>query len=727
MEFPNLTRAGKVLPELLKYLNINELYPPQKEAIDIINRKESVLMSVPTAAGKTIVAYAGLMNAVNQGKKGIYLVPLRALAWEKVNELRSICKNILNGAKIGMSVGDFDKAKGLSKYDIIIATSERADSLIRHNPPWLDEIGCLVADEIHLLNDSGRGPTLEVILAKFREINQDIQIIGLSATVSNSEEIAQWLNAKLVKSDFRPVPLRKGIALENEIKWEDGKSNKIAIQGVEGIILDNLPEQSLVFVSTRRSSEAQARNVARIIEKELEETDKKKLESWSEKIKLNADEVTTVDSGLANLISKGVAYHHAGLTNRHRQIIEAAFRDKCLKVLCATPTLAAGVNLPAKRVVIRDLSRWESTFQSNQPLPVLDVQQMLGRAGRPGFDVDGEGILIAKNEDSINHFTENYFEGEAEPVTSRLGSEPALRTHLLSLIASGTIRTKKGLDDFLGKTLFGAQGELWRTQNRLNKVLDFLNKEDLIEIEGRQEGNFIPANSKVTEKLKPTAFGRKVSQLYIDPLSGVIIRNALESDVEINALGILHTIARTPDVYSLYVRKNEMETYLTHLIQMEGELMLPPPIEQIELEFYLWDLKTALLIMDWIEETPEEHLLKRYSTTPGDIRAKVETAEWILYAMSEISELVSPQSTKLITELQIRVNNGVRKELLPLLEIETIGRVRARALFNSGFTTQSSIRDAKPTDLAKIQGIGKKLGEKLSGKKEPEQVLFELA
>ena len=715
-----------MLPELLEYLNIKELYPPQKEAIGIVEKGNSVLMSVPTAAGKTLVAYAGLMKAVRDGKKGIYLVPLRALAWEKVNELRDICRNILNGAKIGVSVGDFDKARGLSKYDIIIATSERADSLIRHNPSWLTEVGCLVADEIHLINDSGRGPTLEVTLSKFREINPAIQIIGLSATVSNSDEIANWLDAILVKSDFRPVPLRRGIAIEKKIEWEDSKSDDIALTGVEGIATDNLPEQSLVFVATRKAAEAQARNLGRIIGGKLNSEEAEKLKTWSGKIKQGADEVTSVASNLSKLIEKGVAYHHAGITNRHRQVIEAAFRDKSLKVLCATPTLAAGVNLPAKRVIIRDLSRWESTFQSNQPLPVLEVQQMLGRAGRPGFDVDGEGILVAKNKEQIEYYTENYFEGETEPVNSRLGSEPALRTHLLSLITSGTINTKEGLHEFLGKTLFGAQGELWRTQHRLNKVLDFLDKENLIEIEGRQDGDFVPANSQIKEKLRPTAFGRKVSQLYIDPLSGVIIRNSLESEVEANPLGILHTIARTPDVYSLYVRKNEMETYLTHLMQMGEDLMLPPPVEHVELEFYLWDLKTALLLMDWIEETPEEDLLKRYSTTPGDIRAKVETAEWILYAMGEISELVSPESTKMITELQIRVNNGVRKELLPLLELESIGRVRARALFNSGFTSQSSIRDAKPNELAKITGIGVKLGDKLSDKKEPEQMRFEL-
>lgn len=716
-----------MLNQLLDYLNIKELYPPQKEAMEVIERNESLLMSVPTAAGKTVVAYNALMKAVKEGKKGIFLVPLRALAWEKVTELRDICKNILNGAKIGVSVGDFDKVRGLSKYDIIVATSERADSLIRHNPSWLTEVGCLVSDEIHLINDSNRGPTLEVTLSKFREINPDIQIIGLSATVSNSKEVAKWLGATLVESDFRPVPLKKGICIDNEIEWDESEFKRIDIDGTEGIALDNLPDQCLVFVNTRRSAEAQAKRLGMLIGKRLTSEETEVLKTYTNELNNGADEVTSVDSNLTKLIEKGVAYHHAGLTNRQRQLIEKGFREKRIKALCATPTLAAGVNLPAKRVIIRDLTRWDSSFQSNQPLPVLEIQQMLGRAGRPGFDVDGEGVLIAKNSDQKTQIIETYFEGETEPVLSRLGSEPALRTHLLSLIASGTITTTEEMHSFLKKTLFGAQGELWRTQHRINKVLNFLDKEDLIEIEGKIDGDFIPANASLQEKLRATAFGRKVSQLYIDPLSGVIIRNALESEVPANPLGLLHTIARTPDIYSLYVRKNEMETYLTHLMQMEADLMLPPPIEHTELEFYLWDLKTALLLMDWVEETPEEHLMKRYSTTPGDIRAKVETAGWILYSMSELSELLSPNTTKMIAELEIRISNGVRKELLPLLEIDSIGRVRARSLFNAGFTSQSSIREAKPSELSEIPGIGSKLAERLAGKKDPEQMRFELA
>ena len=321
----------RLLTELLDYLKIKDLYPPQKEAISIVETGESVLMSVPTAAGKTLVAYAALMKAVREKKKGIYLVPLRALAWEKVTELRDICKNILNGAKIGVSVGDYDKAKGLSKYDIIVSTSERADSLIRHNPSWLSEVGCLVSDEIHLINDSGRGPTLEVTLSKFREINPSIQIIGLSATVSNSTDIANWLDAKLVESDFRPVPLKRGIAVDRRIEWEEDDFHNLSMDGVEGIAIDNLPEQCLVFVGTRRSAEAQARKLSSVISKKLSPDEKEGLNEFAEKIKKGADEVTSVDANISKLIANGVAYHHAGLTNRHRQIIETAFKEKKTK------------------------------------------------------------------------------------------------------------------------------------------------------------------------------------------------------------------------------------------------------------------------------------------------------------------------------------------------------------------------------------------------------------
>ncbi len=715
-------RVGRLIKELKTTLGIKKLYPPQKEAIGRIDQDNSVLMAVPTSAGKTLVGYYSLIKNVKEGKKGFYIVPLRALAWEKLNELREIAKEMMPFCRIGVTVGDYDKIKGLGKYDIIVATSERMDSLLRQNPKWLTDVGTIIVDEVHLLNDGNRGPTLEVSLTRFRRINPSLQIVALSATVSNSDVIADWLDADLVESDFRPVPLRKGVSYGENIAWEDGKKEMISEQGTEGMIGKWLPEQTLVFVSTRRGAEAQARRSAAVVRSRLGKEDAENLSTYVKKMKGGGEEKTPIDESLGKLIASGVCYHHAGLSNRQRKIIEEAFRSRSLKVLVATPTLAAGINLPAKRVIIRDLSRWDGDYHSNQPLPVLEIQQMLGRAGRPKYDSSGEGVLVAKDQKKGNDAVERYFESETEPVISRLGSEAALRIHLLSVIASRLANTRKELDKFLKTTLFGKQGEIWAIKQRLSKILNFLAEENFIEIKGGDSGDFVSAADYGEERFEATELGMMISRLYIDPKSGSIIRKALESDVEANPLGILHTIMRTPDIYSLYVRKNEMEDYISICREVEDELMSLPPLDEVEFEFYLWDLKTALLLMDWMEEMPEEELLKKYSTTPGDIRAKVDRAEWLLYATTELAKICAEGAVPIATELRIRIKNGVKKELVPLLMLDGVGRIRARSLYDGGFEHPRNLENVYPKDLVKLPNIGPGLAEMLAGKKGPEQM-----
>ena len=143
-------RVGRLIKELKTTLGIKKLYPPQKEAIGRIDQDNSVLMAVPTSAGKTLVGYYSLIKNVKEGKKGFYIVPLRALAWEKLNELREIAKEMMPFCRIGVTVGDYDKIKGLGKYDIIVATSERMDSLLRQNPKWLTDVGTIIVDEVHM-------------------------------------------------------------------------------------------------------------------------------------------------------------------------------------------------------------------------------------------------------------------------------------------------------------------------------------------------------------------------------------------------------------------------------------------------------------------------------------------------------------------------------------------------------------------------------------------------
>ena len=704
-----------MLPAILETLGIAELYPPQREALEPVERGASILMAVPTAAGKSLVAYVALLRAAAVGRRGLYLVPLRALAWEKVNELRDIAAAVLPGCRVGVTVGDYDRAHGLGRYDIVVATCERADSLLRNAPEWLPEVGCLVADEVHLLNDTHRGPTLEVALTRFRALNPDLQVVALSATVSNADEIAAWLGAELVASAFRPVPLRRGLCLDTRLEWEDGEAATLPQSGAPGLVAQALPGQTLLFVGTRRSAEAQARKLTTTVRATLTGGADRALATLADELAQGGEEATRVDEGLARLLRNGVAYHHAGLSHRQRSVVERGFRDRALKVLVATPTLAAGVNLPAHRVVVRDLSRWDETLQAHGPLPVLEVLQMLGRAGRPGYDTQGEGVLVVKDLSHRDDADERYLNGEPEPVRSKLGSEPALRMHLLAAVVGGLATDREALHAFLGQTLFGAQGELWRTQHRLNRVLDFLEAERLIEIAGAGSGDFVTADQLGRESFAATEFGRRVAQLYIDPLSGVLMRQALESGIEPTPLGLLHALARTPDLRSLFVRRNEKERYFALLAEVGDRLLLPPPTDRYEAEFYLWDLKTARLLEAWADEVPEGQLLDRFSVQPGDIRAKVDIAEWLLYAMSEMAALLAPDAAPLLRELRLRVSHGIRAELLPLMAMEGVGRVRARTLHAAGYTDPEAMRTATPAALAALPGIGSRLAAQLGG------------
>ena len=196
---------------------ITELYPPQKTAIEagLLNGK-NILAAVPTASGKTMLAELAMLKSVLKGGKCLYIVPLRALASEKYERFREF-QDL--GVEAGISSGDLDsRDEWLGKKDIIVATSEKTDSLIRNGAPWIKDITVVVADEIHLLDSPDRGPTLEVTLARLMQTNPDAQIIGLSATVGNSREMAEWLDAELVESDWRPVDLREGIYLSNYLK-----------------------------------------------------------------------------------------------------------------------------------------------------------------------------------------------------------------------------------------------------------------------------------------------------------------------------------------------------------------------------------------------------------------------------------------------------------------------------------------------------------------------------
>ncbi|NNM03082.1 MAG: DEAD/DEAH box helicase, partial [Nitrosopumilus sp.] len=332
--------------DFLQSQGFEKLYPPQADSVKsgLLDGK-SILVSAPTASGKTLIAMLAMISYLSKNNgKVIYLSPLRALAAEKFSEFKKLEKvSLEKKIKVGISTGDFENIeKNLEKSNILILTNEKMDSIIRHGAEWVEDIGLVISDEVHLIGDESRGPTLEMILTQLKLLETKPQLVGLSATITNSDEIADWLNCKLVKNDWRPVPLSEGVCDGGEVTMSDGKTFQVdrSLRGTPidlGVQSVKDGGQSLVFAETRTRSKSLATKAADAISQILEKKDMNQLEKTSKKI-LSENEHTELVKTLAILVKKGVAFHHAGLNQNCREIIEAEFRNGTIKLLSSTPT-----------------------------------------------------------------------------------------------------------------------------------------------------------------------------------------------------------------------------------------------------------------------------------------------------------------------------------------------------------------------------------------------------
>lgn len=650
---------------------IKSLYPPQEDAVEAgVADGESVVAAVPTASGKTLIAEIAMLSAVEDGGKALYVVPLRALASEKAEEFRRLPLDV------GVSTGDYDEQdERLGDNDVVVATSEKVDSLVRNGVSWVRDVSCVVLDEVHLIDDADRGPTLEVTTAKLRRLS-DPQFVALSATVANADEFAGWLDAALVESDWRPVELKKGVAANGRVEFDDGTTAEG--DDSEALVRGTVGEegQALVFVNSRRSAEATAESLA-------------ELDFGGSSAEHTIRDSATTDTGerLADCVAGGVAFHHAGLKSEHRSAVEDAFRDRDIVAVCATPTLAAGVNMPARRVVVRDHMRYSDTGM--KPLPVLEVHQMFGRAGRPGLDPHGEAVLVAGSADP-DELREKYIEGEPEPVYSKLASRKALRTHVLSTVASGFASSRESVLEFLDATFYAHQEPDADLSGIVGDVLGYL----------RDAGMVV----ETEEELEATDLGHTVSRLYVDPMSAERIVEKLRGAEEPTALTFLEAVSHTPDMYRLYLRKGDEERMLGFAQDHEEELVNPPSEFDRGFEDWLASLKTAVVLYDWADERDEDRIAEKHSVAPGDVRTRVERADWLLYAAESLAKLVESEHQRKVHETRLRVQHGVRDELLDLVSVSGIGRVRARRLYEAGIEDRDDLRDASVDRVARLLG-----------------------
>jgi helicase len=708
MDLEELPISKGARDELVK-AGFKTLYPPQEQAVKAgLFDGENLLLAVPTASGKTLIAQlAAIHKLEKEGGKTVYLVPLRAIAWEKYVDF-SLLKKVegLKGRiKVALATGDYDsKAEELSEYDVIIATYEKFDSIIRHRPRWLSEVNLVVFDEIHYIDSEDRGPGIETLVSFTKAVLPRAQLIALSATVSNAEEIAKWLGAKCIVSEWRPVSLREGVFHGSKIFFKDGVAVEIE-EGFEeplhSLLAYSLREggQALFFVETRKKTVYMARKLSSVSYLYLSEPERKKLLEIAKDIRENS-ESTIIGEDLANVVEKGVAFHHAGLTSFQRRTVEEAFRERVLKVITATPTLAAGVNLPARVVCVTSVNRFDPETHTSSMIPVMEYKQMAGRAGRPKYDRFGEAVIYARSERDMDYLMAKYVESSTEPITSKLGLGTYFSTAILASVASGITMDVEGILKVFENTLYHVQKGKG-VSSRVKRILKILIEDGLI----IRKNGFLEA----------TPLGRRISELYISPSTGVLFLNGLRNKPRaFTEASSLNLICASPDMRPKFSVTGSTESIVMDFVgRHEPELYLD--IDDINpMETY----KTMTTLWMWINEYSEDDIYLKLGVEPGDLYACKETAQWLAYSAKEIARLLRDQDAfRKLDELEARIEYGVKPELIELVSsLEGIGRVRARRLFNHGFKRLPDIASASVTELSRIPGIGQRLA--LSIKKE---------
>lgn len=471
-------------------------------------------------------------------------------------------------------------------------------------------------------------------------------------------------------------------------------------------------KQVIVFVPSKRSAEANAEAFA----KKFKHLSTINLKSISQSIKHTLSNPTKQCERLSFCVDSGFAFHHSGLVNKQRGIIEDNFRSNQIRVIFATPTLAMGVDMPAFRTVMTSLKRYGG--DGYNWIPVMEYLQMAGRAGRKGKEDFGESIVISKSETEKEIIKDKFLYAEPEPIYSKLAVEPVLRTYLLSLISMNIVNTKESIMNFFSKTFFAKQ---YLDKRKLIKLIEkqlvLLEDFNFVEIinKPKKTSMFETAVNLIKKNVEPkynaTMLGQLVSRLYLDPISAnKIIKTLNEAKNKIDYLKenpfvfivALGSLLELRPLFSVGVKDetNQLQTILLY----DNKFLFESPLEyDIEFPYFMKSIKFSRVITDWINEVGEDSMMDKFNIRPGELKAKLNTFDWILYSCLEfVKYLRYSELLTFIGKLRLRVSNGVKLELLNLLKLKKIGKKRARKLYNNGF---KNVGDIKESDFIKVSSI----------------------
>ncbi len=653
-----------------------QLYPPQAEvlAAGLLDSGFSCVLGMPTGSGKTWLAEQAIAAVLARGERAVYLAPLRALAAELATRWRLRFPDHPVGVCTGDVLGSGGQSPSFADARLLVMTPERLDLCTRAwrtHWHWLPEVDLVIADELHLLGDAHRGGRLEGTLSRLRRLNPFARILGLSATLGNRAELADWLEAADYHSDWRPVPLTWRI-----VRYRRAE-DKPACLAAELARCRDAGGKGLVFVQSRRRAEQVA----------------------------------------AALIGLGLcaAHHHAGLDRARRAAVESGFRGAEYDCLVATSTLEMGLNLPVRQVVLYDLQEFDGS--GFVPLPTNTVWQRVGRAGRPGLDPEGEAVLLAAAWDRA---AGDYPAGRFEPIASRLADPRVLAEQLVVEVAAGYGRTPTQLGRIMAGSLAARQGRL--TGERVRETLDTLLEAGLLaERAGATGGDAEPAPARLTV----TPLGRVAVRHLLYPATVLAFRRACACP-GLAWFDLLLLVAAVPDCEPvLPVDYEELATLGDALRAEPSHLLALPRGALAQLlgaggKRLLAALKMALALRARTLGEDIGTVAARLGCHPFELERLAESAERLLVVLTDLARVpdgADPQSsvpgwqcdTLALSERAARLRHmvaaGIDEHAATLTQVPGIGSRIAARLAELGVCDLDRLAVASPADLISVRGL----------------------
>ncbi|NWZ56582.1 HELQ Helicase, partial [Haliaeetus albicilla] len=730
---------SKVKDLFRQFRGIETLYEWQHDCLmlESLQQRKNLIYSLPTSGGKTLVAEIIILQELLCRQKDVLMIlPYVAIVQEKVwiQGLSSfgIELDFLVEEYAG-SKGRFPPIKRRIKKSLYIATIEKGHALVNSliETERIDDLGLVVVDELHMLGEGSRGATLEITLAKILYTSKNTQIIGMSATLNNVGDLQKFLQAEYYTNNFRPVELKEYVKIRDSIYAVDSKTEngftfsrllnfkyssnleKADPDHIIALVTEVIPKYScLIFCPTKKNCE----NVASMLCKYLKKEFRAHREKEKQDLIKNLENIGngSVCPILKQTIPFGIAYHHSGLTNDERKSIEEAYSTGVLCLLACTATLAAGVNLPARRVILR------APYVANDFLKKNQYKQMIGRAGRAGIDSAGESILIVQEKDK--HLVQDLVNSPLENCYSSLLLEltKGMQSLLLSLVGLKIAVTHEEVNNFMCSTLLGIQQQLLSKEKSLTEIIkDGL--ENLIE-KGLLKGRICEKdhNSKCTLTITPlgkATYKGSIDLAYCNllyrdlkkGLEGLI----LESNLHLLYLATPYDMTSnySPD-WMIYLKQfNQLSAAEQKVVDIVGvpESFITKKasgqairknvdsavVNRLYLSFVLYTL---------LKETNIWSVSEKFNMSRGYVQNLLNSAasfaSCVLHFSEELEEFWVYKA--LLTELTKKLTYCVKAELTPLMEVAGVLEARAKQLYNAGYKTLAHLANANPETLVKM-------------------------